>query len=303
MLPLMNMTPSHLLADCLDNKLLDNATKDKVAVVFVPPQAGGRNLLRLTYGNLDLLANKCAHIFYKYCLKPDDKIILALENSVELLIAFLGALKLGCLPILASPHLSGTEWQNLIHQTSAKIIITNINEFSRQHHTYKKPSIRDIFVCCQKEEEIPLGTQRFQNLLSVANTKRQNQNTYFDTPYGMSLFGENGQCDITYKEAHTIYHYRPYETDDIILTTSKICEQTGLIANLIPSLLAGSTMVFFNHEPTDLEVFEIISQNKPNILALSKSCYSRMTALFTKHTLSLNDHKTYFLEDIVLQNL
>ena len=52
-----------------------------------------------TYGELDVMTNKAASAFMRLGLAPLDRVIFQLPNSKELVIAFLGCLKAGLIPI------------------------------------------------------------------------------------------------------------------------------------------------------------------------------------------------------------
>lgn len=52
-----------------------------------------------TYGELDVITNKAASAFMRLELAPRDRVIFQLPNSKELVIAFLGCLKAGLIPI------------------------------------------------------------------------------------------------------------------------------------------------------------------------------------------------------------
>ena len=60
----------------------------------------------VSYGALDRMANQCAHLFRQCGLAPDDRVVVALDNSAEMAAAYFGAMKAGgvAVPLPAGPR-------------------------------------------------------------------------------------------------------------------------------------------------------------------------------------------------------
>ena len=78
----------------------ESARRAPDAVAIIEP---GR---QMTYGELDRRANQWAHLFHRRHVARGDRVILALDNCIELAAAYFGALKAGAVavPLAAGPR-------------------------------------------------------------------------------------------------------------------------------------------------------------------------------------------------------
>ena len=78
----------------------DAARRTPNAVALVDPAQ------QVTYGRLDRRANQCAHLFRRQGVMRGDRVVIALDNGVEMVAAYLGALKAGAaaVPMAAGPR-------------------------------------------------------------------------------------------------------------------------------------------------------------------------------------------------------
>lgn len=81
---------------------------------------------RLTYSELDSLANRLAHYLKeKYDIQPDDLVALALERSEFTVIAILAVLKAGAAYVPMVPEIPKERIDFIIKDTKAKVLLTN----------------------------------------------------------------------------------------------------------------------------------------------------------------------------------
>jgi amino acid adenylation domain-containing protein len=73
--------------------LEDSARRAHDALALVEPQRS------ITYGELDRLANRFAGLFMSAGVQRGDRVVIALENCIELVAAYLGALKAGAVAV------------------------------------------------------------------------------------------------------------------------------------------------------------------------------------------------------------
>jgi long-chain acyl-CoA synthetase len=80
--------------------LEQSARRDPDAVALIEPQRS------ITYGELDRLANRFAQVFVRAGVRRGDRVVLTLENSFELVGAYMGTLKAGAVavPLPAGPR-------------------------------------------------------------------------------------------------------------------------------------------------------------------------------------------------------
>jgi long-chain acyl-CoA synthetase len=57
----------------------------------------------VAYGDLDALANRVAHVFCSRGVRPGDRVLLAMENGIELVACYFGAMKAGAVAVPLPP--------------------------------------------------------------------------------------------------------------------------------------------------------------------------------------------------------
>jgi long-chain acyl-CoA synthetase len=80
--------------------LTRSATRTPHAVAIIEPSR------QITYQELDVQANRCANLLRDRGVVRGDRVVIAMENSIELVVAYLGAMKAGAVavPLPAAPH-------------------------------------------------------------------------------------------------------------------------------------------------------------------------------------------------------
>jgi long-chain acyl-CoA synthetase len=69
-------------------------------------------LRQISYGELDRQANRCAHLFGRHGVVRGDRVVIAVDNGIEMVTAYFGALKAGA---VAVPLASGPRNDRLAH--------------------------------------------------------------------------------------------------------------------------------------------------------------------------------------------
>ena len=89
--------------------LEDAARRAPEAVALIEPAR------QISYGELDRQANRHAHLFSRHGVSRGDRVVIAIDNSIEMVSAYLGALKAGA---VAVPLASGPRNDRLGHAVS-----------------------------------------------------------------------------------------------------------------------------------------------------------------------------------------
>jgi long-chain acyl-CoA synthetase len=79
---------------------------------------------RLTYQQLDQLANQFGHALHGLGVKPGDRVMIVLPNIPQLLVAFFGTLKIGGVVVLSNPEADAAQVISQLLETDAKVLVT-----------------------------------------------------------------------------------------------------------------------------------------------------------------------------------
>lgn len=78
---------------------------------------------RYTYRELDILANRAAHALRKLGVRPYDRVAVSLGNSSEIVIAFLGAMRVGAIWVGVNRALAPPEKAFILRDSSASVFL------------------------------------------------------------------------------------------------------------------------------------------------------------------------------------
>lgn len=79
---------------------------------------------RLSYGQINRLANALANNLFKWGLRKQDRVIIFLENSAEAVISLYGVLKTGGIFVILNPSIKAKKLRYIIQDAEASFIIT-----------------------------------------------------------------------------------------------------------------------------------------------------------------------------------
>ena len=78
---------------------------------------------RLTYGELDALADRAAYALADLGVRPGDRVAASLPNEWEVVVAFHGAMRLGAVWVGVNRVLAAPERQYLIDDSGARLLL------------------------------------------------------------------------------------------------------------------------------------------------------------------------------------
>lgn len=122
---------------------------------------------RLTYAQLDAQSSQLSTYFYNELnVRKGDRVVIAIENSVQYVIAFYATLKLGAIVVPLNPLYQAIESEYVLVKTEPRVVITsnpqmmeNIKDYknlSFETMTVEQSSFSSIEVALQVVQEEPL---------------------------------------------------------------------------------------------------------------------------------------------------
>jgi carnitine-CoA ligase len=81
---------------------------------------------RVSYAELDRLANRCAHALAALGVRPGDRVTLALGNSVDYVVAAFGALRAGGVMHPVNPALGAAELGWILGHAAPRVVVTDV---------------------------------------------------------------------------------------------------------------------------------------------------------------------------------
>src|SRR5580693_7376451 len=119
------------------------ATPDRVAVTAV---AGDGTAADLTYGELDELARQAAGALVAAGLRPEERLLLCMADSPELVALFLGGLYLGAVPVPVSTMVTAQDLATLAADCRARLLAVSAEFLAAAPDAARAPAVADVVV-------------------------------------------------------------------------------------------------------------------------------------------------------------
>jgi acyl-coenzyme A synthetase/AMP-(fatty) acid ligase len=173
-------THYHIALDCLDKHAHSLNNKNKTALIAI--QEGQPQPTKLTFSQLMGLTNRMANALAGIGIKKSDRALLRLPNGPEFPITFLGAMKLGALPVPTSPLYTWRELKYLLEDSGAAALVATQENLPEEIWRDRPSSLKKIILVSEKESPLPKDGIRWQNILKAADAKFQSVMTDAEDP-------------------------------------------------------------------------------------------------------------------------
>ena len=130
---------------------IPGAGPQRVADVLDAGSPAGEALVgsrgRYTYAELDAAADRAAHALAALGLAPGDRIAVCLPNDVDIVVAFLGAMRLGAVWVGVNRALAPPEKQYLLSDSGASVFLATAEAAAQlRPHTDGLSALRHVVV-------------------------------------------------------------------------------------------------------------------------------------------------------------
>lgn len=230
------------------------AQADKVAIYYEQE--------KITYRQLVEQINRFGNALKELQVAPGERILLALPDSPECVIAFLGAIKYGAWPILTSPWLSVSTYEFILDDSQASFFLAPADTVAlqaRSRHLRQAMSPGEAnFVTLLNQTSPELDPYPSQSddiafmLYSSGSTGNPKgvPHRHRDLPFTADTYGRE------------VLHI---DSSDLCFSASKLFFAYGLGNSLSFPFRVGAAVVLFPGKSTPQEVLRIISEYKPTI--------------------------------------
>jgi benzoate-CoA ligase family protein len=239
---------------------------------------------RLSYRQIQALANRFGNVLRGLGASPEERILIALPDVAEYVGALFGILKIGSVAVMVNPQLKLDEIEYFFEYTRARYAIVHADGF-------------DAFATVAK------GSRHLKRLVVVGGTRPghpsweteqakvtdalENEPTHRDDA-AIWLFsgGTTGrpkavvQTHLSYANTTELYAKGAvgYREDDITLSVPKLFFGYAMGCNLFFPFSVGATSVLFPERSTPEALFAQIRAHRPTILVNVPTMVNQMVA-------------------------
>ena len=225
---------------------------------------------RLTYGELDARVRRCAAGLLASGLRPEDRVLIALHDSIDFPTAFLGALYAGVVPVAVNTLLTADDYAYMVERSRARAAIVSAPLLTALRQAVGDRGVPLIVsgtappLGGRDEPDYAAATTRaFASLLEQAPLAQPAATLADDFAFWLYSSGSTGRPKGT---VHT--HANLYWTavlygapvlglceSDVCFSAAKLFFAYGLGNALTFPMAAGATTVLMAERPTPQAVF------------------------------------------------
>ncbi len=261
--------------DLLERNILAGRSK-KIAYI---DDAG-----RYTYEELIARANQSGNAFLKLGLNIEDRIMIVHSDTVDFPAVFLGAIKVGVVPIAVNTLLTPDDYEFMLEDSRAKALIVTSSLMEKLDRAISKSKYLQHIIVSGDELS---GYHNLQRLQSLASDECDPAVTSCDDScfwlYSSGSTGApKGTIHVHSSLAHTAELYaKPVlgiKETDVVFSAAKLFFAYGLGNGLTFPLSVGATTVLMAERPTPDSVFKRLKEHQPTIFYGVPTLFGAMLA-------------------------
>ncbi len=235
-----------------------------------------------TYGDLAERVNRAASALVSLGLRREDRIALALLDTIDFPAAFLGAIKAGIVPVALNTLLTTPDYEYMLRDSRAQALVVSeplLKSFLPLLDTL--PDLKHVIVAGKDAQ----GRTLFSSLLAKGTKDFEAAPTLADDIcFWLYSSGSTGAPKGTvHLHSHLILtadlYARPVlgiRESDVVFSAAKLFFAYGLGNALTFPLAVGATTVLMAERPTPDAVFKRLVEHKPTIFYGVPTLYAGM---------------------------
>jgi benzoate-CoA ligase family protein len=230
----------------------------------------------VTYAELATLVNRTGHVLHDLGVRQEERVLLALSDSVEFVASWYAAQKLGAVTAEVYTFLSAKDFAYYLEYTRARVVVVDAVTLGRIREARPaSPWLRALLVAGPVDEPLGAGEVRFDELVAQAPAELDPAPT---APDDIALWkfttGSTGRPKACVHRMITpLRSYEHYalgvlgmSADDVVLPVPKLFFGYARdLAALYPFGCGGAGIVF-GERSTAERLFELAERHRPTIL-------------------------------------
>ena len=262
-------------ADLVDRHLAEGRG-DKVAFID--------DTESLTYAGLAARVNRAGNALAALGVRREERVLLVLLDTVAFPAVFLGAVKLGAVPVPVNTLLTAADYDYLLRDSRARVLVVSAALYDKILPALAgQPFLEHVVV----DGAAPASTQALDALLAQASPLlAAAPTTPDDVAFWLYTSGSTGRFKgAVHLQSHLVYTAERYAAgvlgmreDDRVFSAAKLFFAYGLGNALTFPLHAGATAVLMAERPTVAAVRRRLVEQAPTIFCGVPTLFASMLA-------------------------
>ena len=217
---------------------------------------GGRVALRLidgtvTYSELQALVHRAGNSLIAAGIQPEQRVAILLPDGVEFVATFIGAMKIGAVPVPLNTGTRPSELEYMLADCRARLVVRDGALLNSESSTLNA---------------FPTGVDEPCYWLYSSGTTGR--------PKGVvHLHGDMLACVAPYAE-----EVLRVEPDDVMFSVARLFFSYGLVNSLFLPLLCGASAVLTPHRPDVAHTLEVLRAFSPSLFFSVPTSYAQLCA-------------------------
>lgn len=245
---------------------------------------------RLTYGELDLRVRRFAAYLLNLGVHPEGRLLLIMQDSIDMPVAILGALFAGVVPVPVNTLLPAEDYAFMLQHSGAQAVVVSaaLLPTLQQAIALSGRNVTVIVSGGPAEAQQDRRICAFDDMLKTAPLAAGACADTHADQFALWLYssGSTGRPKGTVHSHANLYwtaelYGKPVlgmREDDIVFSAAKLFFAYGLGNSFTFPLSVGATTVLMAERPTPKAVFERLTQQKPTVFAGVPTLYVGMLA-------------------------
>ena len=237
----------------------------------------------ITFKQLNTLSNKAGNFLRKHGVHIEQRVIFMLKSGLDYIALFLGAIKIGAVPVTIPPNLQRHELRYLLDESRGAVAVVNTRDFLTVSEICQElPWHTDI---------IPDSPMTEANVLSFPEESKEADDTLVPAPTNTDdiAFWAYTQGVVSFHKAAMhmqrapLYSCMSYaqgvlnlDENDIILSTSPFYTSQGLMERIFFPIYSGASVIMAPQEASGLDLLNILRTHKVTVLFSTPDVYNNI---------------------------
>jgi benzoate-CoA ligase family protein len=241
----------------------------------------------VTYAELTARAARAGNALRGLGLEPEQRVVLALQDTVDFPAVFLGAIKLGAVPVPVNTLLTPAEYVFMVRDSRARVLVVSDVLLPRLADAIAfVPGLR-VIVASTPVGGPAAGYPRLDDLLAASAPELAPAATSpDDVAFWLYSSGSTGvPKGVLHLHAHLVrtaaLYARPIlgiRADDVVFSAAKLFFAYGLGNALTFPLSVGARAVLMAERPTVAAVARIMREHRPTIFCGVPTLFAALLA-------------------------
>ena len=237
----------------------------------------------ISYASLQQLVNQAGNALRDAGIEPEQRVAILVPDGLEFVAAFLGAMKIGAVPVPMNTAARPSELQFMIADCRARALVAHASLVGPAEQT-PDAQLRAVFVVGGDDDR-----RGFAAALDRASSQLMAFPTGVDEPcYWLYSSGTTGRAKgVVHLHGDMLACVTPYaeevlgiEPEDMTFSVARLFFSYGLVNSLFLPLLAGASTFLTPDRPDVRHTLEVVERLRPTLFFSVPTSYAQIcTAL------------------------